>query len=131
MAVGEKDPHYWLGYLAASLKVIARDAAGTRVAREAERVVAEFESRPTEHRQTVAFAVVDALGECYAIRGTRDEANAALAAASDHLTEALGSGHVAAAKWVAEREPFGLLTITEEERIEMLEEGTPVLDREP
>lgn len=130
MAVGESDPYFWLGYLSAALKIIARDNPGF-VGREAIRAVREYESSPVLSRETVAFAVLDAEEECYAIRGTREEADLALQHAGEHLYGAATCGHPSASAWVDARLPLAVVTVTEEERIEMLENGTPVLDREP
>lgn len=129
----EANPHYWLGYLRASLDIIARDHAGTPVGREARRSVREYDSAPLPHRdrKIVAYALLDATDEVYAIRGTQPEIEQAKADAIDYLDGAARCGHPSAPSWAAERLPFTVLTVTEEERIEMLEEGTPTLDREP
>lgn len=131
MSVEESAPFYWLGYLGEKLRMIAEAHEGTEMGRDVRRVLREFESAPLNGRETVAFAVIDAREEVYAIRETRAEAERARSAAYDYLFGAASCGHPSAPGWVEQRLPFAVLTITEEERIEMLENGTPTLDREP
>lgn len=77
------------------------------------------------------FAVLDALGECYAIAETRTRAEFFIAVAEDYLDEALASGHPRAPEWVGGREPFRIEEVSEERVREIREEMTPVLEREP
>jgi len=127
--------HYWCGYLAQALRgIAAHDREPTEQEwLSSQRALREYESSPV-HRlglEMVGYAVVDRQGECYAIRTDVIEAQKARGEGVDYLIGAVESGHPRAAGWVAARLPLAILTITEEERIEMLENGTPTLDREP
>lgn len=135
-----RSPHYWLGVLAQAvrgavdeLERVERPMKPREVARTLTRVLREFESSPAVHseRVIVAYAIVDALDECYAIRSDRLTGEVARGQAVDYLFGAESSGHPAAGGWVAKRLPFALIMVTAEEREAYLEEGTPVLDREP
>jgi hypothetical protein len=77
------------------------------------------------------FAVLDALGECYAIRDTFHDATTARAQADEHLADALGSSHPRAASWVAERRPLRIESISADRARELREDGPLVLEREP
>jgi hypothetical protein len=78
-----------------------------------------------------SFAVRDRVGECYAVRESYAEAVAAKASAADYLYEAAACGHPRAAGWVAERLPLSIVRLTPAEVEAVLDEGVPVLDREP
>jgi hypothetical protein len=80
---------------------------------------------------TVFFAVVDATDEVYAIRPTLDQAQEMALAAIEHLDEAASCGHPAAGSWVRARRPIRVVPMSADERAAALEDGTPVLDREP
>lgn len=77
------------------------------------------------------YAILAADGECYALRDTVVEASAARVQAEEYLHEAASCGHPAAPAWVAARLPFRLVCVSVEKAAELLEDGTPVLDREP
>lgn len=78
----------------------------------------------------VAFALVAANGETYAIRATEEAAEAARGPAKAYLDSAYASAHPAAGAWCNAREPFRVVALTFEEREERLEDEV-VLDREP
>jgi hypothetical protein len=77
------------------------------------------------------YAIVDALGEVYALRQSVDAAFTAKRQAEEYLDEARSCGHAAAPSWVSERLPFTIKTVSVSERAAALDDGTPVLDREP
>jgi len=77
------------------------------------------------------YGVFDALGECYALRDTEDEARLAKVDADLYLHEATRCGHPLAEGWARQRLPLAIRTLTVSERAAALEDGTPVLDREP
>lgn len=78
-----------------------------------------------------AFAVLCQLGEAYAIRPTLEEAEEALASAEWYLDGAATCGHSAAGGWLRKRLPLRVVPVDAAQVAELLEEGTPVLDREP
>ena len=129
-----RSPHYWLGALWANLTHIERVLAkeGHPEAASLRRALDEYESTTVfdHRREVVALAVKDATGECYAIRDTHEQAEEARASAINYLHGAETCGHPLAAGWVAKRLPFRVVMVTAEEREELLEQGTPTLDRE-
>jgi hypothetical protein len=135
--IDERSPDYWLGYLAGSIEGAIRTITDSLRAPEAaadlKRALREWQMSPAARPGVwiAAYAVEDALGEVYAIRDSRVAAEEARSQAYDYLYGAESSGHPRAAGWVAERLPFAVVTITAGERDAIMEEGTPVLDREP
>lgn len=77
------------------------------------------------------YAVTDQTGDLYGLSETREDAERVLRAASEYLREARDCGHPAAGAWVRKRLPLQVVEITPEDAQELLEEQTPVLDREP
>lgn len=82
------------------------------------------------HAPVVAFAVVSADGQVYAIRETSTDATKALDEARDYLAEAAACGHPNAPSWVMAHFPFRVRALTKAEHDEILADGTPILDRE-
>lgn len=70
-------------------------------------------------------------GDCYAIRDSMTEAELARLDAARYLDEAATCGHPGAAGWVAKRLPFEVRLLAPGEASLILEDGIPVLDREP
>ena len=81
--------------------------------------------------EIVAYAVKDATGECYAIRPSQAEAEIAAEVGRAYLHGAETCGHPLAPGWVAERLPLQIVGLDAEEHADLLDEGTPTLDREP
>jgi hypothetical protein len=134
--IDERSPHYWLGYLVGTMKGVISGIENGRPAQAAadlKRALREYEMSPAARPGAwiVAYALEDATGECYAIRDSRVKIEDARAQGHDYLYGAESCGHPAASGWVSERLPFAVVTITAAERDEILEAGTPVLDREP
>lgn len=77
------------------------------------------------------YGVFDELGECYALRDVEDQARLARVEAEEYLHEAARCGHPLAERWASSRLPITMRAITVSERAAALEDGTPVLDREP
>lgn len=81
--------------------------------------------------RTVAFALVAANGEVYAIRDSQEAAEAMRPAAEGYLDDAYASAHPAAGAYCNARTPFRVEALTFEEHEEALEDGPGLLDREP
>jgi hypothetical protein len=132
---GRESPHYWLGGLAQTIRYGIEELerrGGDDPRRSMRRALDEYESSTLHRpREIVGLAVVDALGECYAIRTDDLEALRAKGEAELHLFEAESCGHPRAASWVRERLPFRILCVDADERADLLDAGTPVLEREP
>lgn len=77
------------------------------------------------------FVVEDANGEAQALRNTQAEADKALADTEAYYYDAETCGHTDAPRWVAKKRPFRIRQITRAEAEQILEDGTPVIDREP
>ena len=129
------EPHYWLGMLSQTVRGAIEDVEALRgpdALRALKRSLAEYEASPVHRpREIVSYAVVDALGECYAMAADFVEAYKRKAQAEDYLFEAQSCGHPKAGPWVRERLPLRVLTVDADERDALLEDGTPVLEREP
>lgn len=78
-----------------------------------------------------AFVVEDRQGEAQTIRPTVTEALKGIIDCNDYYHEAETCGHPAAPGWVKKKRPFTIRPITQDEHDRILEDGTPVLDREP
>lgn len=145
------DAAYWLGWHAGAVRkalimLEAVDAEG-RPATELQDVIAVLrlawdtfiESGDTAvgpfvdgHQQTWAgFVVEAATGEAQAMRETRAGAVAAIDQAEMYWDEAATCGHPDAPGYVALKYPFRIRQITRQEWDDILEDGQPVLDREP
>ena len=89
----------------------------------------------------VAFVIEDSQGEAQAIRDTFEQAEQAIVECENYYYDAETCGHIPGSggsgqpvdphDWVAKKRPFTIRPITADERDQILEEGTPVLDREP
>jgi hypothetical protein len=78
------------------------------------------------------WAVKCQRGEVYAIEETYARAVAQADSAQEFLLGALDCGHPRARSWVKARLPITCTKITRHEAYELrMEEGVPVLDREP
>lgn len=120
---------FWVGYLGSALESSLEgiEKASTR------RALREWKTSQAARPEVevVAFAVVCAQDECYAVRDSLLEAEKARGDATEYLLDAESCGHSLAHGWVAQRLPMSVLGVTSEEREALLDEGTPVLDREP
>lgn len=129
----ERTAHYWVGALRQALAQAADDldAAGADSS-SVRRALREYDSSDTARpRRVTGWAVMAANGECYALRSTYVDAEQARTEAGEYLYEAIGSGHPRARGWVNERLPFAVVMVDDQERAYLVEQGTPVLDREP
>lgn len=77
------------------------------------------------------YVIEDARGEALALCDEHDDVDKWMLEARAYFAEAWGCGHPAAGPWVAERLPVTSRVLTVEEREEILEDGTPTLQREP
>jgi hypothetical protein len=77
------------------------------------------------------WGVFDQNDECYAIREEHPQAFGALREAQTMLGEVAACGHPNAPAWAYGRMPLEVREVTDEEHEEILENGTPWLDREP
>jgi hypothetical protein len=128
-------PSYWNGMLAETIRGAALEISAGRpeeARKSLERCQAEYESSPVARpREVVGYALMTATGECMAIRYDYMEAITARDQALDYLLAAESCGHSRAVSWVAERLPIRTLIVDAEEVETIMEEGTPLLDREP
>lgn len=127
----ERSAHYWCGALSQAIRELGSwekiSADHLAIAQSALREYeASYVGRP---RDIVAFAVMTANGECMAIRQNVTEAIEARMHGVEYLEGALG--HPRAARWVMERMPLTVIALDSEEWLALLEDGTPMLDREP
>jgi TPR repeat protein len=147
----QRDGTYWLGWFAGAVrkaltKLEAVDeknkpiedpqdvADNLRVTWDdfMEGDVAQNEAFQEMHGKTWAGFVVEAdTGEAQALRGTYAAAVAAVDQAESYWEEAVASGHPGAASFVAAMYPFRIRQVTHDEWQDILEDGTPVLDRGP
>lgn len=133
--IPEASAHHWAGTLSQTIRSAIESVEsmhGPEALRTLKRTLEEYEASPVARpREIVAYAVLDALGDCYAIRPDRIRAERARSDAIDYLNGAATCGHPNATTWVLKRLPFRMICIDAEERDALLEDGTPVLDREP
>lgn len=141
---------YWLGFLTSAIggtlrtidevdgsgqRIYEPDAALDQIRRALdwlERSACPVEAATEQaDRQYVGFVVEDVDGEAQAIRKTWAEADNALNDVEAYYYEAETCGHPRARGWVEAKRPFTIRQITRAERDEILENGTPIIDREP
>lgn len=128
---------FWVGYLESATTHASEDLDRGEdpgaVAKSLNRALREFKSSQAARPdvEIIGFAVVDALGECYALRKDLSDAIKAQGDAADYLLGATDSGHPRANGWVRERLPLAIVGVTDEEFDEHMSNGTPTLDREP
>lgn len=78
------------------------------------------------------YVLVDATGELLALTDDRDELlDVWMPRARAYFAEAASCGYPGAAGWAARREPLTVRIVSTETRDELLEDGTPLLQREP
>lgn len=146
-----RDVGYWLGWHAGGVRkalglLEATDADGRPVhpresAIQALRLVWEKfmkggngfseEFANDDMQMWAGFAVEADTGEVQALRDTYPGAVAAVDQAETYWDEAAACGHPSAPGYVAQMYPFRIRQVTKQEWNDILDTGTPVLDREP